>query len=86
MTPILFSRHATPAICGALDCAATTISKGGVLELLLEPGRWLQCWRARVAYRHDLGRLLATGPHLVRDLGLDAADVSEEVGKPFWRA
>ncbi len=64
---------------------ASTV-EGGVLDLLLAPLRLLRGWHARAAYRQDLARLLGAGPHLVRDLGLDEADVREEISKPFWRA
>lgn len=86
MTQILLNWRGAPAACGTVERAAVSISKGHLLDLLLELRRLLQCWRARVAYRRDLARLLAAGPHLVPDLGLDTANVREEIRKAFWRA
>jgi uncharacterized protein YjiS (DUF1127 family) len=41
-------------------------------------------WRVRRGYRRDLLRLKRTSPHLLKDIGLSAEDVEQEVVKPFW--
>jgi len=41
-------------------------------------------WRKRRKYRADLRRLLATGPHLIPDIGLKTEEADREVSKPFW--
>ena len=41
-------------------------------------------WRIRILYRRELERLLKTGPHLVRDMGLGIDEALHEVGKPFY--
>ena len=40
-------------------------------------------WQTRAHERHILGGL---DDRMLRDLGLDRADISREVDKPFWRA
>lgn len=86
MTQILLSYRTATTACVAQTQSTTSTFEGGVLDLLVAPRRLLQSWHARATYRRDLARLLAAGPHLVRDLGLDEADAREEVRKPFWRA
>lgn len=39
-------------------------------------------WQERASQRRDLRSF---GPHMLKDLGLDPADVEREVSKPFWR-
>ncbi len=41
-------------------------------------------WKRRIFYRKDLGRLLDTGPHLVRDIGLGIDEALHEISKPFY--
>jgi len=41
-------------------------------------------WRKRRKYRADLRRLLATGPHLIPDIGLKTEEAAREASKPFW--
>jgi uncharacterized protein YjiS (DUF1127 family) len=41
-------------------------------------------WERRVLYRKDLRRLLYSGPHLVRDIGLGIDEALYEVSKPFY--
>ena len=41
-------------------------------------------WERRVLYRKNLRRLLATGPHLVRDIGLGIDEALYEISKPFY--
>ena len=41
-------------------------------------------WRKRRNYRADLRRLLATGPHLIPDIGLETEEAIREASKPFW--
>jgi uncharacterized protein YjiS (DUF1127 family) len=41
-------------------------------------------WERRIFYRRDLGRLLDTGPHLVRDIGLGIGEALHEISKPFY--
>lgn len=41
-------------------------------------------WERRIIYRRELGRLLDTGPHLVRDMGLGIDEALYEVSKPFY--
>jgi len=86
MTQALLIRHAAPAACGAPASSMAPISKVGLLDRLSNARHLIGCWRARCAYRRDLARLQAAGPHLVRDLGLDEADAREEIRKPFWQA
>jgi uncharacterized protein YjiS (DUF1127 family) len=43
--------------------------------------RTLSTWRTRAAERQRLSML---GDHLLRDIGLNRADVHREVSKPFW--
>lgn len=40
-------------------------------------------WQARAHERHILGTL---DDRMLRDIGLDRADISREADKPFWRA
>lgn len=40
-------------------------------------------WQRRSSERRALGAL---PPHLLKDLGIDAADAQREASKPFWRA
>ena len=42
-------------------------------------------WTLRRALRRDLARLLATGPHMLRDIGIEEAEARREVALPFWR-
>jgi len=41
-------------------------------------------WQKRRKYRADLRRLLATGPHLIPDVGLKTEEAIREASKPFW--
>jgi uncharacterized protein YjiS (DUF1127 family) len=41
-------------------------------------------WRRRILYRRGLVRLLGTGPHLIRDMGLGIDEALHEVSKPFY--
>ena len=41
-------------------------------------------WERRIFYRRELGRLLDTGPHLVRDMGLGIDEALHEISKPFY--
>jgi len=41
-------------------------------------------WRRRILYRKELERLLNTGTHLIRDMGLGIDEVLHEVSKPFY--
>jgi uncharacterized protein YjiS (DUF1127 family) len=41
-------------------------------------------WERRIFYRRNLGRLLDTGPHLVRDIGLGIDEALHEISKPFY--
>ena len=86
MTQVLHIHRAAPAARGPTARATASVSNSDILDLLPGSRRLLQSWQARAAYRRDLARLLAAGPHLVRDLGLDAADARAEIDKPFWRA
>jgi uncharacterized protein YjiS (DUF1127 family) len=43
----------------------------------------LLVWQERASQRHTLAGL---DDRLLRDMGLNRADVAREVGKPFWRA
>jgi uncharacterized protein YjiS (DUF1127 family) len=45
----------------------------------------LELWRARRRERAELRRLLRTGRHLLRDIGLAPEQVAAEAAKPFWR-
>jgi len=41
-------------------------------------------WERRIIYRSELGRLLDTGSHLVRDMGLGIDEALHEINKPFY--
>jgi len=41
-------------------------------------------WNRRIFYRRNLARLLDTGPHLVRDIGLGIDEALHEISKPFY--
>ena len=41
-------------------------------------------WERRIIYRRDLGRLLDTGLHLVRDIGIGTDEALHEISKPFY--
>lgn len=57
--------------CGPKTNMAPRASDAPLLRGLLSSlGRWLE-WRRRQSALSDLKRLLATGDHLVADLGLD---------------
>jgi len=43
-------------------------------------------WMKRIRDRRQLLQLLAQPDYLVRDIGLDRADITREGLKPFWRA
>jgi uncharacterized protein YjiS (DUF1127 family) len=62
----------------SLRTALTELRQGPVVAL--------GAWRARRHYRCELRRLLATGQHLIADMGLTLEQASDEVGRPFWRA
>jgi len=42
-------------------------------------------WERRILYRRELARLLDTGLHLVRDMGLGIDEALHEVSKPFYK-
>jgi uncharacterized protein YjiS (DUF1127 family) len=41
-------------------------------------------WERRIIYRRNLGRLLDTGLHLVRDTGIGTDEALHEISKPFY--
>ena len=41
-------------------------------------------WERRIIYRRNLGRLLDTGLHLVRDIGIGTDEALHEISKPFY--
>jgi uncharacterized protein YjiS (DUF1127 family) len=43
-------------------------------------------WMKRVRDRRQLLQLLAQPDYMVRDIGLERADITREGLKPFWRA
>jgi uncharacterized protein YjiS (DUF1127 family) len=43
-------------------------------------------WMKRMRDRRQLLQLLAQPDYMVRDIGLDRADITREGLKPFWRA
>jgi uncharacterized protein YjiS (DUF1127 family) len=47
---------------------------------------FLAMFRQRHAYRAQLARLLALGPHLIADTGLGVEQARREIAKPFWKA
>jgi len=70
---------------------ATIFRIGTPNRSLAEPaGLWqrgfrtISHWWSRAAQRRQL-RNLAQDPHLLRDLGLSAADARREARKQFWR-
>jgi uncharacterized protein YjiS (DUF1127 family) len=50
------------------------------------PLKTYRLWRFRHRYRAELRRLLATGPHLVKDLGLALDTAVRESEKSFWES
>ena len=46
----------------------------------------LRTWVQRSILRREMRRLLGSGSHLVRDIGLDEAAVRRDVALPFWQA
>jgi uncharacterized protein YjiS (DUF1127 family) len=64
---------------GSSHFAVETIHRGG-------PPKILRLWRSRYRYRADLRRLLVTGPHLVKDIGLALDTAVTESEKPFWES
>ena len=60
----------------ALPAAPTRAPKGVTL---------LTVWHARSRERAEYRRLLLTGAHLVRDIGLVPERVAADTAKPFWR-
>jgi uncharacterized protein YjiS (DUF1127 family) len=53
-----------------------------VSRLLVTLALMVARWDDRSRSRQSLSRLDA---HLIRDIGLDAAEAAEETAKPFWR-
>ncbi|MDC1287194.1 hypothetical protein N8198_04850 [Gammaproteobacteria bacterium] len=51
---------------------------------LLEQIPLIAEWERRFFYRRELGRLLDTGPYLVRDMGLGIDEALHEISKPFY--
>jgi uncharacterized protein YjiS (DUF1127 family) len=62
------------------DLAATPT--GGLARRLRRLSAAAALWHARWQQRRQLRRL---DDRLLRDIGLDRADVRRELGKPFWR-
>src|SRR5215475_2437494 len=63
----------------SLRTALTELRQGPVVAL--------GAWRARRHFRSELRRLLATGQHLMADIGLTPDQVSDEVGfEPLYSA
>jgi uncharacterized protein YjiS (DUF1127 family) len=65
-----------------------SVSKGTTTRILNSSllGR-IPCiseWERRVLYRRELERVLNTGFHLVRDMGLGIDEALHEVSKPFY--
>lgn len=54
-----------------------------LIGLFLAIARPLLIWQQRLRDRAALQRMPA---HLLRDIGLDPAEVQAEADKPFWRA
>lgn len=52
-------------------------------NLLLTITDTVYAWQKRV---NDRQNLRAMDQHLLADMGLDRADVSREIAKPFWQA
>jgi len=52
-------------------------------NLLLTITDTVYAWQKRV---NDRQNLRAMDAHLLADMGLDRADVSREIAKPFWQA
>ena len=40
-------------------------------------------WQERLSQRHHLGQLSDT---MLSDIGLNRADIEQEISKPFWRS
>ena len=68
--PVAADRGTLSGLAAGISAAATAI----VGTLL--------AWQERSRQRHQLRGLSG---HLLKDLGLDRADVSREASKPFWR-
>lgn len=58
------------------------LSRRRTANPLLLVGQFLRHAAARRRTRSALAQL---DPHLLRDIGLDAARVADECAKPFWR-
>ena len=56
--------------------------QGGPGRTLTRLFDWLLLWQERAAQRRRLGEL---DDRMLRDIGLDRADITHEITKPFWR-
>jgi uncharacterized protein YjiS (DUF1127 family) len=59
--------------------------RGRLLSSLAEIAAVLGAWRRCHRYRHELERLMKSGPHLIEDIGLSRKNAEREAAKPFWR-
>ena len=71
----------TPTIQNTISRCATTRNLSGSLLGVIH---CISEWRRRILYRRELERLLNTGPHLIRDMGLGIDEALHEVSKPFY--
>ena len=67
-----------PVIRNPLPANATTRSS------LLSHISDISEWGKRFRYRRELARLIDTGPHLIRDMGLGIDEALHEISKPFY--
>lgn len=73
----LSQRLAPGAAARFLAAPVSTIGR-----LVARPIEVLLQWQERATQRRRLGQL---SDRMLRDIGLDRADVGREIDKPFWR-
>jgi uncharacterized protein YjiS (DUF1127 family) len=75
---------ATTYTQGIENKQSTSTTRGVIKHSLMRSFPLVSEWERRVFYRRDLRRLLYTGPHLVRDIGLGVDEARHEISKPFY--
>ena len=63
-------------ISSVISYSRPSAAKTGVLGLL-------NTWLSRIQERRTLSNL---EPHMLKDIGLEGWQISEQIEKPFWRA
>jgi uncharacterized protein YjiS (DUF1127 family) len=62
----------------------TSTIRGVIKHSLIRAIPLISEWETRVLYRRELRRLLDTGLHLVRDIGMGLDEAFYEISKPFY--